>query len=377
MDIAIFDRFEPVRDAWRMLDADGIGSLYQTYDWLKNWRDQVAGPARMDPRIVLVTQNGHPLCLLPFGVHRRGPFTIATWLGDNHSNYHMGIYSTAFLSGIRPDGMRALIDFITPHLGKVDMIELCCQPVYWQGYANPFTFLKWQKSHNHAFALNLEPDFDAALNRNNGARKRKKMRWQTNKLKPYGGARLVEAKTPEDVQRILATSFRQLARRFDQAGIWNRFEDAGIADFFEQLAISQLGKEEPVLKLYGLEIAGELRATFAGGIRNKHFSGCFISLTDDEFARFSPGELIIYLVVQDCANNGIKMFDLGCGEERYKVSWCDTTIPMFETTIALSKRAIGFAAYERSKTMTKRLVRNNATMWSFAKKARARLYGRV
>jgi CelD/BcsL family acetyltransferase involved in cellulose biosynthesis len=50
---------------------------------------------------------------------------------------------------------------------------------------------------------------------------------------------------------------------------------------------------------------------------------------------------------------------------------------MFDTAIALSKRGILFASYERTKAATKRLVRNNKTLWNFAKKVRARVYGRV
>ncbi len=377
VEVFITEDFASLERQWRALEGQGIGSLYQRYDWMKIWAESVGRPAKVSPRLALISHGDETLCILPLSVRMRGPFKMVTWLGDSHTNFHMGLYSRHFLQSAKPDDVRGLIDHVIGQLGKQDILELCCQPVMWQGYTNPITFLKSQQSHNHAFALSLEPDFDAALNRNNGARKRKKYRWQQNKLREHGGAELLIARTVEDVDRILDVSMQQMSRRFSRSGIWNRFEDAGVMSFFRELAIAELDKEKPSLRLYGLEIAGEIRATFAGGENNNQFSGCFISLTNDEFARISPGELIIYLVIEDCVKRGLEVFDLGRGEERYKTSWCDTTMPMFETTIALSKRAIAFAAYERAKTSVKRTVRNNETMWSMAKKVRTRLYGRI
>ncbi|MEM8750912.1 MAG: GNAT family N-acetyltransferase [Pseudomonadota bacterium] len=375
--VRICEDFEPVRASWLALELHAIGSVYQRFAWVSSWAKHAAKPARMIPRIVLISHGDEPVAVLPLAIRQRGPFKMATWLADSHSNFHMGLYSSQFLQNIKPDDVRELLPFILKQFGKLDVLELCCQPVMWQGHTNPFTFLKWQESHNHAFALNLLPDFNSALDRKNGARKRKKFRWQNNKLKEHDGPHLRVAETPDDVRRMLSAATEQLKHRFDRAGIWNRFYDEGVMPFFEALAIEELGKAEPALKLFALEIDGEIQATFAGGINSRQFSGCFISVADGEFSRLSPGELMIYLVIKDCVDAGLEVFDLGRGEERYKTSWCDTTMPMFETTIALSKRAAGFAAYERGKTATKRFVRNNERLWGLAKKVRSRLYGRV
>ena len=375
--IEVFEDFQPLESQWRHLEGTGVCSVYQRYDWISNWANNVAEPARMEKRIVFGHHNGSPLFILALGFRHRGPFTIATWLGDSHSNFHMGVYSKSFVQNVRPDDIRNVIKCITDNIGHADILELCCQPVMWQGYTNPLTFLHWQESHNHAFALDISDGLDAALNRKSGARKRKKIRWQQNKLKPVGGATLRIAETEAQVNEFLDVSFSQMAKRFDQAGIWNRFEDEGVGSFMRELATLSLGKQEPELMIYGLEIDGKLRATFAGGVRNGQFSGCFISFGEDEYSYISPGEMIIHLVIQDCVNKGFNTFDLGRGEERYKTSWCDTTIPMFETNIALTKRAFAFSAYERLKNSAKRLVRNNQVLWALAKKVRAKYYGRM
>ena len=375
--LSTFDEFTPLESAWRALEDGGICTTYQRYDWVKGWAENVAPPAKIRPRLVLAMRGDEPLFVLPMGLRHRGPFVVCGWLGDSHSNFHMGLYSKYFVQNALPGDIRSIIQQVTKYLGHADILELCCQPVVWQGQTNPLTFLRWQESHNHAFALDLSEGFDAAINRKNGSRKRKKYRWQTNKLKDVGGAELVVADNEETANEILDVSYAQLGRRFDKAGIWNTFRDDGVETFFRELAISSLNKPEPELLLYGLKIDGKFRATFAGGIRQGQFSGCFISLADDEYAKISPGELIIFLVIQDCVKRGIQNFDLGRGEERYKTSWCDTTIAMFETNIALTKRAAAFSAYERGKITAKRIVRNNRYLWDFAKRVRSRFYGRI
>jgi CelD/BcsL family acetyltransferase involved in cellulose biosynthesis len=377
IDIEINDDIAKFEADWRLLERQGVCSLYQRFDWINAWTSNVAAPARMQPRTVVGRQGDELMFILPLGLRKRGPFTVATWLGDSHSNFHMGLFAKTFIQKARRQDVRDMMKCVTGNMGRADVLEMCCQPVVWQGFTNPFTFLDWQESHNHAFALDLSEGFDAAINRKNGARKRKKYRWQQNKLADVGGAHLKIAGTEAEVDAIMDVAFAQMAQRFDRAGIWNRFEDDGIPQFMRQTAKTALQDEEPQLMIYGLEIDGKIRATMAGGIHQGQFSGCFISLADDEYSHISPGELIIHLVIRDCVDRGLQMFDLGRGEERYKSSWCDTTITMFETNKALSSWGIGFAIYERSKLAAKRLVRNNQTLWNFAKKVRARLYGRM
>ncbi len=375
--IEIHEGFDALADDWRRLESEGVCSLYQRLDWVRPWTENVAGPARIKPRLAIGRFGTEAMFILPLGIRKRGPFNVATWLGDSHSNFHMGIFSKSFIQNARRQDVRDVVDCVVKLMGRVDVLEMCCQPVVWQGFTNPFTFLDWQESHNHAYALDLGAGFEDAINRKNGARKRKKYRWQQNKLRDVGGAELRVATSEAEVDAMLDVSFAQMAGRFNRAGIWNRFEDTGIETFIRQMAKSSLDDVEPQLLIYGLEIDGKFSATLAGGVNKGQFSGCFISLTDGDYSHISPGEMIIHLVIRDCCERGLKNFDLGRGEERYKSSWCDTTVAMFETNMAISNWGIGFAFYERGKIAAKRLVRNNQSLWNLAKRVRARLYGRM
>ncbi len=373
-------RFESPKDVealWKVLEQNAVCSAYQRFDWVNGWLETIGKAANVRPEIVVVSRDGEALALFPLAVRKRGPFRVLGWLGDSHTNFHMPLMTPEFLAKTARSDMLAIMGQLPVLIEGCDTLELCCQPEVWKGHANPMAFVGAEESHNHAYALDLNGGFDAALDRGNGARKRKKYRWQCNKLKPVGGARLLIADTPEACRRILDAAFAQMAVRFTRSGIWNTFDDAGAEAFFRNAALRSLAATEPELRLFALEIEGEIRATFAAGISKGQMSGCFLSIADDEWKSVSPGEMLIYLVIQHCTEIGLTAFDLGRGEERYKTSWCTDTIAMFDSVQPLSRRAIGFAFYERTKLNVKRMVKRNASTWAFAKKVRSRLYGKV
>ncbi len=373
--VCVHDCFEGAEASWRTLEQTGIGSVYQRFDWVQRWACQTSNGLKMTPRIVVGTRGDELLFVLPLGLQRRGGLAVAGWLADSHSNFQMGLFAPRFMEAVCAEDMQVLVKEIIQVMGSVHLLELCCQPESWNGYVNPFSYLSGQESPNHAFALKLDGSFREILDRKNGSRKRKKHRWQKNQLAAVGGHKLRIASTPQEVNDFLDVTFEQMARRFKRTGVWNRFQDPGIADFMREMALNSLGEQEPALMIYGLEIDNALRATFAGGIRQGHFSGCFLSLAEDEYARLSPGELLIYRVIEDCVERGLKVFDLGRGEERYKSSWCDSVIPMFETYIAVSPRGVALSAYRKAAVSSKRTIKRNDTLWNLAKKLRAGVYG--
>ncbi len=362
-----------IETLWRKFEETGICSIYQRFDWSSKWMETTGKAKGASPYIVVGMISGRPVFLFPFAVFCRGPFCIASWMGGSHSNFNMGIYDRHFLENVRLCDMRAIFKLISRFATDIDVLELCCQPMSWQGYNNPFNFLKRTESPNHAFSMQLAETFDLVLASHNAKKKRKKHRWQMRALEPFGGAKVIRAETDTEIARLLDAAFEQIKLRLARMGVANMFEEEGIRDFFYDLALESVGKENPSLVIYGLEVDGKIRATFAGGGHQGRFSGCFTSIATDDLTRISPGELLLYHVIEDCTTRGYTSFDLGRGEERYKSSWCNEVVPMFETFIPVSKKAIVLTVYDRSSVTFKRLIKRNPKLWRFAKQIRARL----
>lgn len=373
LQISVYRNLSDIERIWRAFENDGVCSLYQRFDWAAKWMETSGNAQGASPYIVLGQVDGQPQFLFPFAVFCRGPFCIVNWIGGSHSNFNMGIFDANFLKNVRMNDMRAIFKKIVAGAKDIDAFELCCQPMSWQGHNNPLNFLKRLESPNHAFSMQLAPNFDDVLAAHNGKKKRKKYRSQMRALEHLGGPVLIRAESPQDIARLLDISLQQLELRLSRIGVANMFGEEGTRDFFYDLAVSSIGSAEPSLLIYGLEVDCEIRATFAGGGHQGRFSGCFTSIAMDDLSHISPGDLLLYLVIEDCAKRGYSSFDLGRGEERYKSSWCNEVVPMFESIIPVSRKATILTIYDRLSVTVKRIIKQNPKLWRFTKRVRAKL----
>jgi CelD/BcsL family acetyltransferase involved in cellulose biosynthesis len=99
-------------------------------------------------------------------------------------------------------------------------------------------------------------------------------------------------------------------------------------------------------------------------------SGYFSSISLDELTAISPGEMLLYLVAEQCATEGMAYIDLGAGDERYKRSWCDMRIGMFDVIMPTSLAGVPFAAASRLANTGKRIIRESPQLWSAVGAAR-------
>ena len=108
-------------------------------------------------------------------------------------------------------------------------------------------------------------------------------------------------------------------------------------------------------------------------------SGYFSSISTDELSAMSPGEMLLYLIVEHAAGEGLRAIDLGAGDERYKRSWCDEQLAMFDVILPTSSTGLPFALLQRWLHATKRTVREKPQLWGMVsqlRRARGRLVAR-
>lgn len=375
LDISVFPDFETVERVWRAFEPAAVRSIYQRFDWLAAWWAHAGRAAGVEPLIVLGCRNGAPLFLLPFGRRRTRLGRFVTWLGGSHVNVNLGLYDRDFASSLSSRTMRALFRTIAPHLGG-DLLVLGNQPETWEAVVNPFALLPGKLADQSVFAMRLEPDFEAVLRRHNGARKRKKLRWQENNLARLGGYRFARAGDAAEAGQMLDAFFAQKAVQFARSGVDDVFAEPGVRAFFRDLALRSERTDKPLIQLHGIEIAGAIRATFASGIDRGRVHGYFSGMSLDAFARVGPGDLLLHHLIRECCERGFTTFDLGVGDERYKSSWETVAEPQFRTVLPLSAWGRVLAPAYRAAGAARIAIRQNRTLWPLAKRLRERLAGR-
>ncbi len=246
----------------------------------------------------------------------------------------------------------------------VGIIKMCCQPALWNNTANPMLEMGGQRAVNQAFVMDLRDGFDALLARGNAKRKRKRFRHQEKIAAAHGGYRLAMPQSISQCDEMLAIFLAQKSARLQTRGLRDVFASHHARDFLAELVSKSVRAREPLLRLFGLEIGGKVRAVLGGGVHQNRMSAYFTSIAEDELAALSPGEMLLYLVAEQCAREGLTHIDLGAGEERYKRSWCDGTIEMFDVIIPTSLPGLPLAVGSRTALTIKRMVREHGGLWN-------------
>ncbi|MCW5715377.1 MAG: GNAT family N-acetyltransferase [Bauldia sp.] len=368
--LSVHSRPDAIEAIWRSFEATAIKSVYQRYDWVKAWCEHAAPGLGIEPVIVLGSRRGRPVIILPLGRrHTRGGWVVE-WLGCSHVNIGLGLFDRSFATSLDGAGTRKLLDEVLRSIAPVDVLALRNQPLRWQGVANPFAGLPGRITDQPVLAIALQPDFETMLAGPDGARKRKKMRWQANTLVSVGGHRFVHATDRETALGLLDAFLRQKDAQFAQAGIANVFADAGTIAFFRSLVLNSLGQTAPLIELYGIEIEGVVRATFAAGIDDGRLHGYFSGMNLDAYQRVSPGELLLANLIRRSCERGLGVVDLGVGEDRYKASWHPVREEQFATFLGASVRGRLAVTWHALAQSARVRIRANRTAWAVVKRIR-------
>lgn len=369
LEMTIVDDLSLLEADWCELEKHSNISIYQRYDWVEACLNTLESKLQAKPQIVSGRKNGKLVFVLPL-VSQGEIMPMTRWIGGNHSNFNLALIDNGFRKTLSIDDVHALFLQISELLPNNGYLKLCCQPLVWQGQSNPLQAVSHQRSTNVALGMDLSGGFEDVLASVNGKRKRKKFRSQTRALKSLGGAKLVEATSAKETLAILNSFYLQKSERLRNQGLKDVFGGSDTKAFLEKIAVDSLGSNQPLLILFALEIDGKYRAICGGGVADKHFSAYFTSFSDDEFAHISPGEMLLYLMVENLCESGFLSLDLGCGEERYKRSWCTQTHEMFDIIEPLSPVSRGNVLAQRLLLVIKRTVRENQHLWNYFKRMR-------
>ena len=361
-----------VLGAWAVLERSAPCSVYQTRAWLLPWIDTLGRKADVAPAFVIAwSADGRPLALLALGMHRRGPLRVARFLGGKDSNFSLGLYASG-AAWTRAD-LRLLLRRAAEEMGA-DAFVFANQPFDWHGAVNPLATLPHQLSPSAAYGTALMPDANAFLAAKLSKDSRKKLRKKEARLAEGGSLAYAVAASSADRARAIDALIKQRLERFRSQGIASDFEDPRMRSFLERASTPATeGGHDLGLEFHTLSVGDRIVAVYAGSAHAGAWSGMVNSFdADPSIGRNSPGDLLLMKVIAGQCAAGRSRFDLGVGEARYKATFCDTAIPLFDSFVPATARGwvyVRAAAFARK---IKRRVKQNAQLFAWAKRWRSR-----
>jgi len=362
-DIEIFRDPLAARAVWRDLAPERRGSFYQSEAFLLNWLE-IYGDT-VEPWFVAARDAAGASALLPLGIFRFGPLRVAQFLGGKDSNYNLGLFRD-------PDAWSAeqvagLLRAAARPPGGPHLYRLLNLPQRWDGRDNPLLRLPHQPSPSPAYCTALAEDGENLLAGKLSADTRKKMRKKEKRLTQMGALTCFRA-APDQGDALLDAYFRQKEQAY---ALGDAAHIARARKFYRALAGQGL-------ELHALALDGRPIAILAAAANGSRLHGLFNSFDPDpEIAKSSPGDLLLARVLRDACARGLKTFDLGLGEARYKRMFCGEREAMAD--VLLAGRAAGaltrpiLAAALRAKAA----IKNDARLWGAIQRQRRRLARRA
>ncbi|MBM3607765.1 MAG: GNAT family N-acetyltransferase [Alphaproteobacteria bacterium] len=371
--VEVHREIAPALAAWEELEQLAPASIYQTRRFIIPRFDTMGRARNMTPLITIVRENGEPRALLPFAMEQAGSLRSVEFLGGRDSNANLGLYAPgAAAGGGEISKWLQLAAAQMPE--RPDIFILANQPESWEETPNPLLALPHQSSPSHCYSTALIADSEAFHRERLSSDARKKLRWKRKKLEELGPVSLLTARTEEEARRILEAFFAQKLQRFDDKNISSGFDSPQARAFFERCCVSHIGRRDASVELHALLAGERIVATYGGGLHRGRFHCMFNSFDlDPQLSRYSPGDILLSMLIESKCRQGVAMFDLGIGEARYKNTWCDRTEKMFDIILPLTAKGHAWAMAERTKRNLKRAIKQSSWAWPLAMKIREKM----
>ncbi len=354
--------------AWAALEDSPGGSIYQSRRFLLPWLRTLGEAGGITPMIVVAHDaRGEPVALLPLGVSRSGPARIAGFLGGADSNANLGLFKPGL--DLSPADLESVLRAAAAKTRlKPDIFVLTNQPKKWDGVPNALDLFSSlpSASYCHGGVLDADPAVFLGIHQSKDAAK--KLRKKQKRLEDSGALRFFIPRTAPDIARVLDAFFAQKVATFRQKNIHSAFETPEMRSFLERSCCYGPNGAPPAIELYALEHDGSVIATYGGGQHLGHLHLMFNSYDmDPEISRSSPGDLLLRMLLEQKCREGLRGFDLGVGEARYKNSWCDYSEPMFDSVLPIT--ALGHASRiaEVARRAAKRWIKQSKWAWPLAR----------
>jgi CelD/BcsL family acetyltransferase involved in cellulose biosynthesis len=372
--IDIISDLVAVEAVWRRLEQpEHFSTPYQRFDLLAAWLRNVGSCERLTPFIVLASDaERQPLLLLPLALTTQAGVRIAQFLGGKHATFNMGLWRRDFAQTATSADLDALVALIAAQ-GKADLLALTQQPQRWRDQFNPLALLPQQPSTNDCPLMTIDPAAPPTARISNSFRRR--LKGKERKLQVLAGYRYLLAETDADIKRLLDAFFIYKPARMAAQKLPNVFADPGVEQFIRAACGTTLDGGGHVIDIHALQCDDEVIALFAGVADGQRFSMMFNTYTLSENARHSPGLILMRDIIDYYGERGYTSLDLGIGSDDYKLLFCKSQQPIFDSFVALSIRGRFAALAMSSWARLKRRVKQTPALMQLAQRLRSALQG--
>ena len=317
-EIKIFSDIDPaLKNDWENLELNSYNYCFQSYEWFENWVNYLKfNNQNYSLSIVVVKYKSKVICIFPFEIVRKFNLKILIWAGDKQSDYCSPILSKDY--NFDKEKFKHLFQEVLKVIKNIDIIYFIKQPENIHGLKNPFVLFLNNHLDSKTYHILLPNKWDEY---NNQILKKKfYIQNLRNKklLKKIGNLKFKILNDKEEKIKILDEIFIQKKIRLTAKGTKDILKQHDL-DFYKEFERKNLKNFKTHLSYLALN--NVIMAIHWGVIYKKRFYYLLPSIKDSKFNKYSPGRLLISLLIRWSISKKLKTFDFTLGDESYKKSW--------------------------------------------------------
>jgi CelD/BcsL family acetyltransferase involved in cellulose biosynthesis len=308
-------------------------TVFQTREFIEAWRSSFGTDTNLQPLFVRVEDGrGQLVALLPLCIRRHRAVRILSFLDQGQADYNAPVLFEAGSGDtllFAPAFWRQLVAALPPF--DVALFEKLPERV--GDCPNPFLALGGApaEASGHGNLLTRSwPEVEAVLP------SPKELRSKLRGLEKLGKVELVIAQDGAMRRRLLDSLIAQKGRWFAEVGLPG-FAGKPLSLAFLEGATENFAASGSLM-LCGLLVGGEVTAVQWGLRQGTVFYGLLTSFEAGKWTKLSCGRVLNWLLLQRLHQDGFSYFDQGYGDEPYKLTSCDTTIPLITVEIGRTWR---------------------------------------
>lgn len=277
---------------------------FQHPAWLRAWIESFS-PSRL--AVIELRSAGKLAGLAPLLIYPRGEERVLAFAGGGVSDYLGWLFSSN--NELTDALLRAMLAI--PNWTVLDLTDLRSGSAVLNSRIGEFA-----RVHDTCFVLDLPKSKDELLHVFS-KRQRANLRNAESRLRRIGEGR-VELAAGETLSEALDDLFRLHASRWERAGQSGVLHEPEVQQFHRRAAPALL--DEGILLLYRLRLGQRtIAVVYSMFLRETVY--CYMQGYEPELASVSPGTQLMFHVLADAVNRGMRRFDFLRGEESYKQHW--------------------------------------------------------
>jgi len=344
--IKCFDSFtDDLKILWESFEDKSVLYVYQTFTWCKHWYDTVGIPNNYLLHILIISDDeGNNLMLLPF-VRKKNITWRIEWIGSFQFDYNSPLCSKNHL--LSEGEFNSLWVEMVHHFKKMNIsyCHLKNQPEFIESLDNPF-FLYLDSYHLHksnCIDFKIEADYFSKLSLKKILADSKR---QKKRLNEIGDLSIIFAENHESYKNRVSTMIEQKVNQYSVLKTKNLLATNSVKSFYLDAYDNKIQQ----IQLSCLKLGGKIIATHWGAIFRNRFYYLMPSFDREEFAKFSPGKILLEELIHISIDNKLDFFDFTIGGENYKKDWCNSGISLSNSAIPITLIGCIITSYIRFKS---------------------------